>query len=661
MRKSMGDQAENPFEDEPCGAILREMAEADEERADAVSEIGSLRFSRAQSPKDWLPQHGKQLREQEARLSTAEADPERLVDSPVSKVKGPTNFANPLTLIAVGDGAASLESDGDLDNEWGYDGRSGDDEGNEPSGRSRIQINDRQLLDVVDNVMSAVIAANDPPVLFVRGGGAVQIRKDEHGNAYIEGMSKISFGGHANACAKFVTVTARKNGEVVTNVFPPAAVMDHILTTLPRQGELPGLQGIVNTPIVGPDGTLETAPGYLAGPRLFFHAPEPDFALALPKPTPDAVKNALVFLFGHLLEGFPFADNASRAHAMAALLLNFVRPLIAGPTPLHLVEASTRATGKSLLTETIGAVTDAGLAPTTAPHDEAEWRKKITALLRCGPRFIWWDNLEGHVHSESLCAVLTGTVWTDRLLGTSQSLNLPVNCTWMATANNANLHEELVTRSVLIRLDARMEKPEDRRDFKVADPVQYVRLNRAKVVDHALVLVRYWLSQGRPLYQGSASSRYRAWADVMGGLLESVGVPGFLENTRELAGSASPETEVWRNFVRLWGAAKGREKVTVDGFLHDLAFGVSEASRGEMADGVLTELLPADTRSKRRQRLGIALQKQRGRVYGEWKIMYRQERQTFYWLEPTGPTAGAIPLAGLAGPAGLAITKAEQA
>jgi len=56
-------------------------------------------------------------------------------------------------------------------------------------------------------------------------------------------------------------------------------------------------------------------------------------------------------LLDELLIDFPFADEASRANALALLLLPYVRPLIVGPTPLHLITAPTQGTGKDLLAQ----------------------------------------------------------------------------------------------------------------------------------------------------------------------------------------------------------------------------------------------------------------------------------------------------------------------
>jgi hypothetical protein len=91
---------------------------------------------------------------------------------------------------------------------------------------------------------------------------------------------------------------------------------------------------------------------------------------------------------------FPFKDAASRSHVFAALLLPFVRELIDGPTPLHLFDAPTPGTGKGLLMNVLSLIhTGRGAAMISAPSDDDEWRKRITAMLFRGQKQIVLDNL----------------------------------------------------------------------------------------------------------------------------------------------------------------------------------------------------------------------------------------------------------------------------
>jgi hypothetical protein len=68
---------------------------------------------------------------------------------------------------------------------------------------------------------------------------------------------------------------------------------------------------------------------------------EPAQNFALPtiaeRPTPQQVAATRSLLLDDLLGDFPFVGDAERAHSVALLLLPFMRPMIPGPTPLHMV------------------------------------------------------------------------------------------------------------------------------------------------------------------------------------------------------------------------------------------------------------------------------------------------------------------------------------
>jgi putative DNA primase/helicase len=163
-------------------------------------------------------------------------------------------------------------------------------------------------------------------------------------------------------------------------------------------------------------------------------------------------------------------DPASKAHALAAMLLPFVRDLIVGPTPLHLLEAPTPGTGKGLLADVICIpATGRGATVMAEGQNDEEWRKRITASLIKGPVFILLDNLRRRLTSGSLAAALTSVTWEDRRLGVSEIITAPNRAVWLATGNNVALSDEIARRTVLIRLDAKIDMPWKRTVFRHSD------------------------------------------------------------------------------------------------------------------------------------------------------------------------------------------------
>ncbi len=66
----------------------------------------------------------------------------------------------------------------------------------------------------------------------------------------------------------------------------------------------------------------------------------------------------------------------------------------------------------------------------------------------------------------------------------------------MFTGNNLQIGGDMTRRTVVSRIDAREEHPEDRKfDF---DPVQYVEVHRSQLLADALIVTRAYHVAGRP-------------------------------------------------------------------------------------------------------------------------------------------------------------------
>ena len=240
---------------------------------------------------------------------------------------------------------------------------------------------------------------------------------------------------------------------------------------------------------------------------------------------------------------------------MALLLLGFLRAMIDGPTPLHLIEKPTPGTGATLMVDVIATIlTGAGASVMTEGRDDEEWRKRVTAKLRQIPSIVLIDNLRHKLDSSAVAAALTAPFWEDRILGLSEMARLPIRCLWIATGNNPEFSNEMARRLVRIRLDASVERPWRRAGFRHPDLMAWVRANRARLVAACLTLCHAWIAAGRPRGTRTIGS-YEAWAQVMGGMLEVAGIDGFLGNIEEMLAASDGEGAAWRGFVGLGGTA----------------------------------------------------------------------------------------------------------
>jgi hypothetical protein len=420
-----------------------------------------------------------------------------------------------------------------------------------------IETNSRQLRDKTHDALTALVEHNEPPVVFQRSGTLARVHVDEQAQAAIQPMT-VAILRNRLACVTDWISTSERRG--VVEVGPPVDVCENLLA-LPAWSEIPPLLGIVAAPTFAANGALHHLPGYDEATRLYLHTAQP-LDLGDTAPTPENVQRAKHLLLVELMGDFAFAEAASRAHALAYLLLPFVRALIDGPTPLHLFEAPVSGSGKSLLCEVLSAVFAGSVILTPPPKQPEEMEKLLVSVLLSGASHLVLDNAR-RLDGEALLGALTATTYSGRVLGGNQMARLPVRLTWAATANNLQTGEELVRRTVPIRIDTGREHPEERANFRHPDLLGWARENRAALIGACVTLVKHWLALGRPAYRGGLHlGSYEAYTAVMGGIVEACGLSDFLQNRQALRERADNDGTAWSAFAADWWEQHGEQEVT---------------------------------------------------------------------------------------------------
>ncbi len=416
----------------------------------------------------------------------------------------------------------------------------------------RIIVSDRQLRDLSDDCLSALRVANVPPFLFVRDARLVGLRVNETGRHLLQELSDVQLRGHMARCASFYAET--ESG--LKNCPPPLYAAKDILGLADLRTKFEAVEAVTEIPVLRPDGTVLDQPGYDSATKLYY---APAAGLEFPPvpatPTHADVEKALQLIDSAICD-FPFvydvtADHtfvpnelrdqadlifsSSRANVIGTLVTPFVRPAMDGPTPLGAITAPAPGTGKTLLAEEIALVATGRPAPLfSAPRDEDEFRKQITAYLREGVGVIVIDNVRDRLESGQLCKALTATVWADRILGYTQTTMLPVRCLWLATGNNFHVGGDLPRRCYWIRLDAKTSVPHLRTGFTHPNLRAWTLANRGRLITAVLTVVRKWFIDGKPSpLKTKPLGSYESWCEVVGGILEHVGVHGFLAGSAE--------------------------------------------------------------------------------------------------------------------------------
>jgi putative DNA primase/helicase len=490
---------------------------------------------------------------------------------------------------------------------------------------------DRPAHEVQDALIAELDHANAPdPVVFQRGRSLVRVVDTHSGGApvpQIEAFTTDSLRPLVGRVARCVRYIASKQCDVPID--PSRDQLAAVLTA--PVWPFPVLTGLVEVPIMRLDGTIHNQPGYDAATGLMYH-PAP--GLVVPPvpvtPTADQIAAARALLLDDLLGDFPFKTDAERANAVALLLLPFVRPLIDGPTPLHLIESPTPGSGKSLLVETLlRPALGWRLVADPDKTDETETAKWVTAKAAAGSPACWIDNVRSGLDNSVLANALTSTRWSSRLLGGNELIECEFRPIWTATANNPVLTEELIRRTVRIRLDAETDRPGQRTGFRHPNLRAWATAQRGALIAAALTLVRAWVVAGRPLGTQVMGS-FESYAETLGGILAVVAVPDFLGNLEELYEVADAEGAQWGRLVELWAEKYGYQAVSV-GDLYLLATQI---------DGF--DLGSGNTERSHKVKFGMMLTKQRDKIYGPLKIVHAGTKQraaqwklsVIRWLSP---------------------------
>lgn len=412
-------------------------------------------------------------------------------------------------------------------------------------------------------VWQRVADSNKPEHCFLQGGLPVRsIRLPDNSKRRptwsLQPLDSDRLRHHVAQSATFVKRTRDGYKQEV----PPRDLIADMLVTPPDRVPLPIVTRITYAPTVADDGAIDLAPGYQSATSTFY-VPDPSLTIpAVPmSPTATDIDAARAALLEPLAD-FDFVTDADRTHAIALMLLPFVRNLIGGPTPLHLISKPVAGAGATLLTDTLlypSVGTD--IAKMSTVNDDDEWRKTITSTLLDGPTATVIDNARS-LTSPVLAKVLTDTTWQARILGVSRNAMLKVECTWVATGINPELHQEVMRRIVPVRLDPKVERPWTRTAFSIPSLREWSRENRGRMISAALTLARAWVIAGRP--RGDRSlGMFEDWAAVIGGILKHADLPDFLANLTTVYDEADVEGDAIHWFYAEWHSTHQMQPVKI--------------------------------------------------------------------------------------------------
>ena len=410
-----------------------------------------------------------------------------------------------------------------------------------------INVTDVRTREQTSRALDAILEDNDPPKIFVRGGGLVRLITDEKGTPSIENCNKDILKSILERCADFTRLRGDRSEKAIS---PPNELVLDILAIRPWS-QFPALEGIIECPVILPNGTVTGTPGYYPDLRMIY-LPSPE--LNLPKipdhPSHTDITRA-VSLLHEIFEDFPFLEEDSRTNTIAALITAVLRPVIVGYVPLALIDKPQPGIGASLMTDIIAMVaTGRPGAKMTAPTNEEEWRKTITARLSQGQGLIIIDNVDKPLFSGSLASVITSDTWNDRVLGQSATITLSNHAVIIANGINVQTGPDIARRVYWIRIDAHQARPDQRTDFHHPDILQWVKDRRGDILAAVLTLTRAWILAGNPQPdEVPRMGSFEKWRGMVGGILVNAGVKSFLGNLEQFRERSDILTSQWDSFL----------------------------------------------------------------------------------------------------------------
>ena len=152
---------------------------------------------------------------------------------------------------------------------------------------------------------------------------------------------------------------------------------------------------------------------------------------------------------------------------------------------------------------------------------QAKWRDfvdntRLKKHVSAYGAFFCIDNVVGVLNSSFLCQLIERPYLEVRPLGRSEMITITQKPAIFTTGNNIIVSGDLVRRSLLCRLDAKTENPENRKFTQ--KPFDLVIKNREKYVAACLTIVKAYIQAGFPNKPTPLAS-FESWSDYVRGAL----------------------------------------------------------------------------------------------------------------------------------------------
>lgn len=412
-----------------------------------------------------------------------------------------------------------------------------------------IIVTNRQQRDITNEAITALEANQHAHSLFIRMGRLVRLRTQISSKIQAPEIDEVNpdiVRHMMSLTANYKRITSRDD---ILNCAPPIDIARDIIAR--GMWEFPHLDAVTESPVMRPDGSVLTEPGYDESTRLYY---APSGALTMPEIPTNPTANEIAAArdcIEDILWDFPFVTPADKANLIGMMLTQIIRPAIDGQIPIAIVDAPQPGSGKGLLTKVINLIaTGKPLAAMTAPTVPEEWPKVITSQLASGTTMIVFDNLETTLDNPDLAALITMSEWSGRILGQSKILTIPNRATVLVTGNNVTTGGDIARRCYWTTINPQTSTPELRKGFRHANLCKHVLNTRGDILSALFTMARAWYASGQPDPPTPIIGSFDEWSRIVGGILQHSGINDFLGNAETHRADADAYSSENERFLR---------------------------------------------------------------------------------------------------------------
>lgn len=415
--------------------------------------------------------------------------------------------------------------------------------------------------------------------------------------------------------ARWMNRIQTQNGVKLKRIAPPTSIAGALISAQSLPG-IPVVTGIVSCPVLRADGSIASKRGYDKATGLYLDV-DGDW------PVPMSIDIAVQW-FDDVLHDFPWETPAHKSACIAAIVTMVSRHAFAGPAPGFFFDANISRIGKGLATDVLTTITEGRKASRMSfSEDDTELRKVITSAAIAASPYVLFDNVRGKFGGRSLEGAMTAGRWSDRILGTNQTIDVAFNPVWLATANNATITPDMVGRLVMCRLHTTDESPGSRTDFRHPDLLSHVKQHRRELAMAAISLPYHYMRAGMPKQPISGWGGFDGWNDLVRASLVWAGLPD--PDTRiQVAEESDEESSVLRQLLEHW--PKG---------LWSVAAAIKMTQTGNYSDSdpfpALREIIAELPGHDKAQALGRVLRDSRGRVLNGKRFVREGGKNSRKW------------------------------